>query len=90
MRLRPSQPKTQAQIAFFGCRVLRSRILRHVESRNADSARRARYCHQLIEDRGGLLLAAALLGLESNAIDGTIHFGLLEYLADALTERASL
>src|SRR5580704_13359691 len=60
MRLRPSQAKTQAEIAFLGRLVLRSRVFRYIESRNANSAGGACYRHQLIEDRGGLLLAAAL------------------------------
>src|SRR6185312_6215010 len=90
VRLRPREAKPQAEIAGSGRFVFRTRVLRHVEARNANGACGARCSHQLIEYHSRLLGAAMSLGFETYAINRTIHFWHTEYPCEVLADRTSL
>src|SRR5260370_27386204 len=76
VRLCPAETEAQAEIAVFGCLLLRARIIGHIQAGNADRARGPRDLHQAVEHNSRRLDDVAVRTLcfcfEADAIDRAV------------------
>src|SRR6266850_3201038 len=90
VRLGPTETEAKAQLAMFCSFVLRSRIIRHIKSGNADRTRSSRDLHQTVEHHrrrfDHLASGTGTPGLEPDAIDAAVDLGLAQHIGDQFTE----
>eukprot|EP00965_Chrysotila_dentata_P218910 6190837-Pleurochrysis_carterae.AAC.1 len=87
--LRPSKSKSHRQVAKLGGVISRARILRNVESGDADVATLAHDGHAVVEDLGGHLLPVdGAARLEAHTVDGRVNGGEARDGGELVAQRA--
>src|SRR3984957_16788384 len=90
VRLCPAEAEPQAEVAVLGGLLLRTRIVRHIETRNADRTGRAGDFHQAVQhDRrrfDDLAVGALRLRFEAHAVDRTVDFRNAKDVGDELAQ----